>query len=60
VAALGVVADRVACLHAHPLRHGPVLLGLFSQLQLDTQRLVRAHLNAGNAARKREYALVNM
>lgn len=37
---LGVVANLVARLHAHPLRHGTVLLLLLRQHALDTESLV--------------------
>ncbi len=40
VAALGVVADRVARPHADPLRNRTILLQLLRKLPLDAERLV--------------------
>lgn len=37
---LGIVSNRVACLHPDPLRDWPVLLLLFSQLFLDSEGFV--------------------
>lgn len=49
VASLGVVSDRVASSHPHPLGDRPVLFLLLRQHFLDLESLVRSHLGVSRA-----------
>jgi len=49
VASLGIISDRVAGSHPHPLGDRPVLFLLLRQHFLDLQSLVRSHLDVSRA-----------